>query len=192
MVRRGLDHATVVSGAVALVNAQGAEALSLAELAARFRVRTPSLYNHIDGLEGLRRDLTLEALVGLRSALAIAATGVTRKRALQDLGAAYRAYALANPGLYAFLVRTTEGSDDEIQQVARDLMQIMLSVLRGYDLPEDETIHAARAVRATLHGFVALEIGQGFGLPEDVARSFDALVDMLDRGLSTWGKQTQG
>lgn len=183
MARRGLDHTAVVDGAVLLVNEQGAESLSLAELAARFRVRTPSLYNHIDGLDALRRDLTLRALHALSDALARSATGLSRGDALRGLARAYRAFALANPGLYPFLVRTTEDGDDEVRQVANDLMTILLAVLRGYGLPEAETIHAARAVRSALHGFVTLELGNGFGLPEDVEISFEKLLTMLDRGL---------
>jgi hypothetical protein len=56
-------------------------------------------------------------------------------------------------------------------------------VLRGYGLDGDDLIDATRAVRSAVHGFVALEIAGGFGLPQDVDRSFDRLIEMLDKGL---------
>ena len=34
-----------------------------------------------------------------------------------------------------------------------------------------------RAVRAAVHGFVVLELGGGFGMPEDVDASFTFLVE---------------
>jgi hypothetical protein len=37
-----------------------------------------------------------------------------------------------------------------------------------------------------LHGFVTLEAAGGFGLPRDVDRSFDRLVDALDAALTAW------
>jgi hypothetical protein len=46
---------------------------------------------------------------------------------------------------------------------------------------------AVHAIRATLHGFVALEAGGGFGLPEDVDESFERLVAMLVSGLAAAG-----
>jgi len=50
--------------------------------------------------------------------------------------------------------------------------------MRGAD-----AIHAARAVRSALHGFVSLEAAGGFGLSEDVDESYARLVGLLDRGL---------
>jgi hypothetical protein len=44
-------------------------------------------------------------------------------------------------------------------------------------------VHAARAVRSGLHGFVALESAGGFGLRQDVQESYDRLVDLLDAGI---------
>lgn len=186
MARMRLNHETVVDGAVTLVNGEGSEALSLAELAARFRVRTPSLYNHVEGLDGLRRDLTLRALQGLNQELRLAATGVAGKEALAALAAAYRRFAHQNPGLYPFLQRSTEGETKSIHAASEESLQVLFAVLRGYSLPGEELVHAARFVRSALHGFVSLEAAQGFGLPQEVDRSFDRLVAGVDRALVKW------
>jgi hypothetical protein len=52
-------------------------------------------------------------------------------------------------------------------------------VLRAYELEGDDLVDATRALRATLHGFVAIELAGGFGLPTDVDRSFERAVDGL-------------
>jgi hypothetical protein len=57
------------------------------------------------------------------------------------------------------------------------------AVLRGYGLEGDDLVDATRAVRSAVHGFVMLEIAGGFGLPQDVDRSFARLIEMLDLGL---------
>jgi len=60
----GLDREQVIEEAAALADESGAHAVTLAALAARLGVRSQSLYAHVDGLDGLRRDL---AVLGQRS-----------------------------------------------------------------------------------------------------------------------------
>src|SRR6266705_5230572 len=60
--RVGLDQATVVEAAAKLVDEEGIEQLTLGRLAERLGVRTPSLYNHVAGLPGLKRKLALSCL----------------------------------------------------------------------------------------------------------------------------------
>ena len=59
MPRAGLHKDTVVEAAATLLNTEGAEALTLNRLAQELGVKTPSLYNHVDGLPGLYRELAL-------------------------------------------------------------------------------------------------------------------------------------
>ena len=58
----GLDHDAVIDAAAALVDEDGVEALTLAALAARLGIRSQSLYAHVDGLDGLLRDLALHSV----------------------------------------------------------------------------------------------------------------------------------
>ena len=71
----------------------------------------------------------------------------------------------------------------EAAAAAAAALDVFYAVLRGYALADDAAIHAARAVRSTLHGFVSLEVGNGFGFDLDLDESFARLVAMLDRGL---------
>ena len=63
-------------------------------------------------------------------------------------------------------------------------MNLVLAVLRGYGLEGDDGVHAARIVRSALHGFAALETGEGFGIPLDLDETFERLVGVLDQGLT--------
>ncbi|MGA1836129.1 WHG domain-containing protein [Herbiconiux sp. 11R-BC] len=60
---------------------------------------------------------------------------------------------------------------------------VIYDVLAGFGLEGDDAIDATRGLRSLLHGFVALEAAGGFGLPADVDRSFDRLVDAFIRSL---------
>ena len=110
--------------------------------------------------------------------LQTAVAGVAGADALRGLADAYRAFALRHPGTYAALQPARDPDDAFVE-----LVEVILAVLRGYQLEGDDALHGVRIVRATLHGFVMLELGGGFGLPLDLDETFRRLVGSLDQGL---------
>jgi AcrR family transcriptional regulator len=180
MPRAGLDSEQVVTAAAELIDSDGLEALSLSAVAQRLGVKPPSLYVHIGGLDDLRDRLATLAAQQLGDVLAPAAAGLARGEALAAVGRAYRFWALAHPGLYATLEPNGPRGEPAVERV----LTLVLAVLRGYALAGDEAIHAARSVRAALHGFIGLEAGAGFAIPVDLEQSFEWMLAMLDRGLA--------
>jgi AcrR family transcriptional regulator len=181
--RRGLDAAQVVDAAAAIGDADGLEAVTLAAVAHALGVRSPSLYNHVAGRDGLLRALALRALGELAAALREASVGRAGPDALAAAAGAYRAYARAHPGRYAATLRAPVPGDAEHAAAAEEVLAVMLAVLRGWELRGEAAVHAVRTVRSALHGFVALEAAGGFGLPVDLEASFARLVATLAAGL---------
>ena len=184
MPRAGLSREGVVDLAVDLVDAEGLGALTLAAVAARAGVAVPSLYKHVPSLGALRSAVALVAIRELSRRSADATIGRSGDDALRALGRELRAFARSHPGLYA-AAQIAPGPEGELElvQAAADAVAVIAAVLRGFDLPEDRSIDAIRSTRAALHGFVTLEAGGGFGMPDDVDRSFEALLDMLVAGV---------
>ncbi len=181
--RAGLDTGAVVAVAARIADAEGLDRLTLARLAAEVGVRTPSLYNHVRGLDDLQRLLARRGLEELATSLAAATVGRARDDAVRALGHAYRRWAFAHPGRYAAAVRAPAPDDAEFQALARDVVAVVVAVLAGYGLEGDDALHATRALRSALHGFVSLEAAGGFGLPLDLDTSFDRLLDLVVEGL---------
>jgi hypothetical protein len=74
-----------------------------------------------------------------------------------------------------------------------DPVAVLAAVLRGFGITEDRSVHAIRALRSALHGFVDLEVQGGFGLPEDVDESFALLVEGFVRAYRDWpGSESDG
>lgn len=178
----GLDRAAVLAAAGDLADAEGLEAVTLARVAAALGVRSPSLYHHVGSLDGLRRALGIEAQRTITAALQDAATGRAGDDALHALAAAYREWAQEHPGRYGASLRAYAG-DPEAALASDAAVAVLIAALRAWDLPEQDAVHAVRAVRAALHGFVALEAADGFGLPVDLDASYRRLVDALAAGL---------
>jgi AcrR family transcriptional regulator len=188
MPRVGLDAGRVVDAATAIADADGLEAVTLARLAQQLGVRAPSLYNHVDGRPGLLRAVALRGLRGLTAALRDAAIGRSGPDALAATARAYRDYARAHPGCYAATVAAPAPDDAEHRAAAGETVEVVLAVLRGWDLDGDEAIHAARTFRSAIHGFVVLETAGGFGIPLDLDASFDRVVATLSAGLGATGR----
>src|SRR2546430_3445764 len=122
--RAGLDQASVVEAAVKLIDEEGIEQLSLGRLAERLGVRTPSLYNHVAGLPGLKHDLALFCSRELLDRLLHATIGKSRAEAIFAFANAYRAYAREAPGRYGLTLQAPRPGDRELQNIAQQLIEI--------------------------------------------------------------------
>ncbi len=182
--RAGLDQASVVEAAVKLIDEEGIEQLSLGRLAERLGVRTPSLYNHVAGLPGLKHDLTLYCLHDLLDLILRSTVGKSRAEAIFALADAYRAYAREAPGRYALTVQAPDPGDQEVQALAQQLVDVVRAVLAPYRLSEEVAIHAIRGLRSIVHGFISLEVAGGFAMPVDLDASFHWLINLFIAGLS--------
>jgi len=172
----------VVDTAVALLDERGADGLSLAAVARELGVRTPSLYHHVAGLDGLRGAVRLRGVEQLGDALQRAASGRSGRDALAAVAQAYRAFGREQPGLYA-LTLAGRYEDERLASAANRVIDTVRAVLRGYELDGEDALHATRYLRSALHGFVALEQEGGFAMPIDRETSFASLVDATDAGL---------
>jgi AcrR family transcriptional regulator len=181
--RRGLSRAVVVDAAARLADQDGFDALTLGAVAAQLGVRPPSLYNHVAGLHGLRRDLALQGVGEMGERLRDAAVGRAGEDALVAVAAAYRGYARERPGLYRALQRAPDPGDAELRDAAERLLRPVLAVLAGYGLDGADAIHAARTLRSALHGFVELERVGGFGIDLDLDESYRWMVAALSAGM---------
>ncbi|BFU43919.1 TetR/AcrR family transcriptional regulator [Krasilnikovia sp. MM14-A1004] len=183
----GLTRAQVVAAAADVADKQGLAAVSLATVAATLGVRTPSLYAHVDGLTGLRRDLAHRARERLAAHLAAAAAGEPSPVAsLHAIARAYREFARAHPGLYAALlpVPTTE-TDPAWTARAAEPVQVLVTVLAELGITPSRHIHLIHTLRAVLHGFVDLELGHGFGPADRVDASFEAALSLVIRAMAS-------
>ena len=184
--RTRLTKAAVVRAAVDLINNEGQDALSLNRLAEKLDIRTPSLYNHVDGLPGLQRELAVINARLLADRLNEAAIGKSGKELFMDVAQAFRTYVKEYPGLYLSTLRSSGNQaipDENLIREEERALKIGIAVMNSLGLQGDDAIHALRAFRSMIHGFATLEVAGGFGLPQDCDESFRRLVEALVAGL---------
>jgi AcrR family transcriptional regulator len=173
--RKNVDLDRILQVSVALADANGFDALTLASVAEQLGIRIPSLYNHVDGLSGLREALTLWTLRQLAEQLRRSAVGKSGDDAVLAVSHAYRAFARAHPGIYTVTQRA-HPDNAEISAAGAEVVDVLIMVLAPYGFSDDDTIHAVRVWRSVVHGFVDLETKGGFGIPLDVDETFRRLM----------------
>jgi len=113
-----------------LVDADGAEAVSLAAIAQAMGMSAPALYRYFPSRDALLASLVTAAYAGLSRALEQAATDSTRRAPaarLRAIAAAYRGWALAHPRRYTMMFGDRPGD-------VRDSTEAIATISRGMDV----------------------------------------------------------
>jgi AcrR family transcriptional regulator len=172
-----VDKDRVCQEAAILANRRGLDCLSMSELAKALKIRSPSLYSHVAGINDVKRLLALRGLNELNKSVARATIGKSGADALGAALNSYRDFVQKNPGVYAAMVPTPPRSDREWSGAVDLLMDTFLASLREYGLPRSELIHALRGLRSLVHGFVSLESSGAFKHRVDRDESFAWLIE---------------
>ncbi|MCR4282143.1 MAG: WHG domain-containing protein [Bauldia sp.] len=188
MPRAGLTPDAVIDAASAIADKDGLAAVTLARLAEKLGVRSPSLYKHVDSLDAVRRALAVRGIAEANARIQRATIGKARNDALFALAHAYWQFARDKPGLYAASLRAAKPGEKDVAAAGEALIGTVLSVLAGYGVNRDDALHATRGLRAIIHGFVSLDAAGGFRLKLDLNESFDRLLAAFARDLAERGR----
>lgn len=183
--KAGITEADIAEAATVIADRDGLDAATLSAVARDLGIKTPSLYNHVSGLAGMRRMLAFHGSELLLGEFEAAAEGRTGGDALRAIASADRRFAVDHPGLYAsFLPAPTEEDDPELYAAMAAPVFVVAGVMLDMGIPQQEALHLVRGLRALLHGFLELETNAGFGMPIDIDTSFDRSVDVMIEAIS--------
>jgi AcrR family transcriptional regulator len=179
----GLEITAILDVAGKIADVQGMQEVTLANLAKQLGIRPPSLYNHFDGLAGLRKKMAIYGINLLYEELAHAAIGVAGDEAVLAISKAYVNFARRHPGIYEATLMAPEMGDEEVQQAGAKVVELTVTVLRYYDLNDDRALHAVRGLRSILHGFSSLEQRGGFKMELDLNESLVMIIKAFIHGM---------
>ncbi|TGK95191.1 TetR/AcrR family transcriptional regulator [Leptospira brenneri] len=182
--KKGVTQITrefVLDKAWDLISEVGFREFRLTSLSENLGIRTPSLYNHIQDLEDIRREMKRRSLqmLGDRLTLKTKNQNHSSDRVFEFL-IAYRSFAKAYPQFYPLTVESAE-SDPELKPLGDRILAICMEVFRLQTLDET-SVHRIRILRSLLHGFIVLEEAGGFGRKESVEESFKKITESLESG----------
>lgn len=179
----GLEMITILKAAGEISDELGMQEVTLANLAKKLGIRPPSLYNHFDGLGGLRKKLAIYGIEQLYKELADAAIGVSGEDAVLALSKAYLNFARKHPGIYEATLMAPDPGDEEVQTASKKIVDLVVRVLSAFELEGERALHTVRGLRSILHGFSSLEQRGGFKLDLNIDESFHLIIKAFIRGL---------
>ncbi|OBK73092.1 TetR/AcrR family transcriptional regulator [Mycobacterium sp. 1164985.4] len=168
-----LSRESIVNAALTFLDREGWDALTINALATQLGTKGPSLYNHVNSLEDLRRTVRMRVVGDIIGMLTNVAEGRTRDDAVTAMASAYRSYAHHHPGRYSAFTRMPLGGDDpEFTEATRAAAAPVIAVLASYGLEGENAFYAALEFWSAMHGFVLLEMtGAMEGIDTDVVYS---------------------
>ena len=155
MARQGLTREKILQKAIDIINSQGYQKLSFVILSSEFDVKPPAMFKHYSNIFELKETLTLYGIKMLKQSLQDSVTGKSGVEAITALCHAYRNFSKENKGLYQAIQPSYFGKNKEIEQAAIQLMGIIISVLKGFNISEENYIHLLRVIRSSLHVLLA-------------------------------------
>jgi len=178
-----LSRDSIVNAALTFLDREGWDALTINALANQLGTKGPSLYNHVNSLEDLRRTVRMRVVGDIIDMLNNVAKGRTRDDAVIAMASAYRSYAHHHPGRYSAFTRMPLGGDDpEFTGATRAAAEPVISVLQSYGLEGESAFYAALEFWSAMHGFVLLEMtGAMNGIDADAV--FTDMVLRLAAGM---------
>jgi len=154
-----LSREAIVNAALTFLDREGWDALTINALATQLGTKGPSLYNHVQSLDDLRRTVRMRVVGDIIEMLTTVGAGRSRDDAVMVMAAAYRSYAHHHPGRYSAFTRMPLGGDDpEFTEATRKAAQPVIDVLASYGLEGENAFYAALEFWSAMHGFVLLEM----------------------------------
>ena len=174
-----LSREIIVNAALTFLDREGWDALTINALATQLGTKGPSLYNHVDSLEDLRRTVRMRVIDDIITMLNRVADGRVGDDAVLVMAGAYRSYAHHHPGRYsAFTRMPLAGDDPEFTAATKGAAGPVMGVLASYGLDIEQAFYAALEFWSALHGFVLLEMT---GVMDDIIDTDTLFTDMVLR-----------
>lgn len=185
MTRAGLDKNTIVEKAAQLANQIGLENIQLKTLAESLNIQSPSLYNHIKGLDDLHHELMLYGWRKMEEKMleVSAEVGDNGYVAWEAICRAFYSYATENPGVFSAMLWYNKYHDNETQKVTERLFSTCFQITSALGISEDNCNHLIRTFRAFLEGYCLLVNNGSFGHELSVEDSFNLSLQVLIAGM---------
>lgn len=144
-----LSRESIVAATLQVIDAEGVAGVGMRSVARALGVDAKSLYNHVDGKDGLL-DAVAEQLLG---GLVLPAPTGDAHHDLHAIATAFRSRALAHPGAAPLVLTRQLSSLEGLAPV-----DAVLSVLLAAGAAPEQSVHLLRMLLATLIGTLLREL----------------------------------
>ncbi len=160
MARRlGVSREDVIAAAVRVGDRAGLDGLTVAAVAAEVGCRPPSVYHHVDGLDGLVRAVTLVAAIHLTDHLEEVARDTDGRQRLRALLHGAHRWGVQHPARFDALRRPVDPDvDPELAAARAAVLLPVQDALVKLGVPAEHRAPLLAALVAAVRGCIAADI----------------------------------
>jgi AcrR family transcriptional regulator len=166
-----------------LVEARGADELTVSAVAQIAGVKGPSLYKHFTDRAALLKAVEISVLHELEAMLRAGTKGRTPKQRLRSMATTYRRFAIEHPKRYGVIYSEHAFDDPEIAAACYVAAKPLFEELKAAGIAEARILPLSRTFTAWLHGFVSMEIVHAFRLGGSIDQAFEDGLETILGGL---------
>ena len=179
-----LDRERLVRVAADVADRDGWLHLTMSNVAEAVDRHVTSLYGHVDGIHGLRREVQLLALSELADRCWAAVLGRSGEDALVSLLDVYREHTRDHPGRSAALL-DVDLRDPQIRRLGERLAEPFYATLRGFGVPENQLQATQAIISVSVRGFGLSEASGRFGKRAAADAAFAQLRQLFVHALAS-------
>lgn len=174
-----------------ILSAEGPAALSLRRIAAEAGTSTTAIYTLFGSKEELVRSICREGAARLSAATAEVEPTDDPVADVEELGRAYRRWALADPATYQVIFgnplpgfELSEEDKEEARRSLRDVQRAVARCIDGGRYAAADPTDVAHRLWGLVHGLVSLELTDRAEPGVDAEQQFERALAMASRGLA--------
>ena len=182
---KNITFQSVIEASAKLCNEYGLSNLSLKLIADELNIKTPSLYNHVAGIDELKRELMLYGWKSVENRIIESAVGFSGYDALKNMCQAFYEYAVENKGVFSAMLWYNKYENIATNNTTSKLFGLVHRILKSVKISKNNAEHIIRTLRSFLEGFALLVNNNAFGNPLKIDDSFNLSLEIIINGIKS-------
>jgi len=175
--------ADVIQTAADIADKNGLSNVSLKAVAESLNIRTPSLYNHIDSLESLLREIANNGMKTMNERMMQAAIGKIGDDAVKSVGITYLDYMIEHPGIYETIQWATWHGTEETGKIFDNYLSLLKTLALSCNFNPTNIDEILNLLTGVLHGYTTLQLRYALSRPDEVRTALSIALDTVLTGL---------
>ncbi len=186
MIKNLISDELIVAKAAVLANKFGADNLTLKMLASELNIKSPSLYNHVSGLDEIKQRLMIYGWRKVKTMMAEASLGTSGYDALRTMCFTFFEYGVNNKGVFSAMFWYDQYECEEVKSAIKGTYNLLFATMKSsLNMSENDINNAIMTIRSFLEGFVFLNNNGIFDATETLKESFEMSLETIIKGIKT-------
>lgn len=178
-----ISREMVIETACNIADEKGLHNVSLKVVAEKLGIRTPSLYNHIEGLDELLREVAHQGMRTMNERMMQAAVGRAGDEAIRCIAVEYLNFMIEHPGIYETIQWGTWNGTEKTAELFAEYTKLLGRIVRSCGCREEKTDEIVKLLSGILHGFTTLQLKNAFLEPDKTRNALCTAIDTVLLGI---------